>query len=103
MKKSLLSGKLQKDKVQNDITPEQVEQMHQKVLAKKHSTSPSVLTPQQNSTESTTIEEKVPKVRLSIDVTKDMHKKMKKRIADTEQTLIEYVVELINKDLETHN
>ena len=34
MKKNLLSGKLQKDKTNIEITPEQVEQMHRQVLAK---------------------------------------------------------------------
>ena len=100
MKKSLLSGKLQKDKIQNDITPEQVEQMHKQVLAK---TGLNDAQPKKQPTVAATvlpIEEKATKVRLSIDVTKDIHKQMKKRIADTEQTLIEYVVQLIAKDLE---
>ncbi len=95
MKKNLLSGKLQKDKAANEITPEQVEQMHRQVLAKSKSIVPEIPAvepiPQ--------AEEKAPKVRLSIDITKDLHKKMKKRIADTEQTLIEYVAQLIERDL----
>ena len=100
MKKSLLSGKLQKDKIQNDITPEQVEQMHKQVLAKTGSNDLPAEKPSIDASAVLLIEEKAPKVRLSIDVTKDMHKKMKKRIADTEQTLIDYVVQLIAKDLE---
>lgn len=100
MKKSLLSGKLQKDKIQNDITPEQVEQMHKQVLAKTGSSDMPTEKPTIEAEAVLPIEEKAPKVRLSIDVTKDMHKKMKKRIADTEQTLIDYVVQLIAKDLE---
>ena len=93
MKKNLLSGKLQKDKINIEITPEQVEQMHRQVLAKN-------IAPEISSSEQPPQpEEKAPKVRLSIDITKDLHKKMKKRIADTEQTLIEYVAQLIEKDL----
>ena len=93
MKKNLLSGKLQKDKINIEITPEQVEQMHRQVLAKNM--APEISSPEQPPQP----EEKAPKVRLSIDITKDLHKKMKKRIADTEQTLIEYVAQLIEKDL----
>ncbi len=100
MKKSLLSGKLQKDKIHHEITPEQVEQMHKQVLAKTGSNDAQAGKPTIAAATVLPIEEKTPKVRLSIDVTKDMHKKMKKRIADTEQTLIEYVVQLIAKDLE---
>jgi hypothetical protein len=95
MKKSLLAGKLQKDKTPNEITPEQVEQMHRQVLSKTVSTEKTIM-----AEPASTVEEKVQKVRLSIDVTKETHKKMKKRIADTEQTLIEYVVQLIDRDLE---
>lgn len=93
MKKNLLSGKLQKDKTINDITPEQVEQMHRQVLAKNIAPEIPAIEPTPQA------EEKAPKVRLSIDITKDLHKKMKKRIADTEQTLIEYVAQLIERDL----
>ena len=94
MKKNLLAGKLQKDKTPTELTPEQVEQMHRQVLSK------TIVTEQPPLVEVASIEEKAPKVRLSIDVTKDLHKQMKKRIADTEQTLIDYVVQLIEKDLE---
>ena len=93
MKKNLLSGKLQKDKTNIEITPEQVEQMHRQVLAKNITSEIPVVE------QPTQVEEKAPKVRLSIDITKDLHKKMKKRIADTEQTLIEYVAQLIERDL----
>lgn len=93
MKKNLLSGKLQKDKATNEITPEQVEQMHRQVLAKNIAPEIPAIEPTSQA------EEKAPKVRLSIDITKDLHKKMKKRIADTEQTLIEYVAQLIERDL----
>lgn len=92
MKKNLLSGKLQKDKSSADITPEQVEKMHRQVLSKNITLEPT-------QTENAQSDEKTPKVRLSIDISKDLHKKMKKKIADTEQTLIQYVAELIQKDL----
>jgi hypothetical protein len=85
-KKSLLSGKLQKDK---ELTAEQVEAAFQKI----NRDIPSVATP-------VIVAEPEPKTRLSIDVPKDMHRKMKKKIADTDQTLMEYVVELIGKDLD---
>ena len=93
MKKNLLSGKLQKDKTNSEITPEQVEQMHRQVLAKNIASEIIAVVPTPQA------EEKAAKVRLSIDITKDLHKKMKKRIADTEQTLIEYVAQLIERDL----
>ena len=67
MKKNLLSGKLQKDKTTTEITPEQVEQMHRQVLAKN-------IAPEIPSSDQTPQpEEKAPKVRLSIDITKDLH------------------------------
>ena len=37
--------------------------------------------------------------RLSIDVNKEMHKAMKMRVIETEQSIRDYVVGLIKKDL----
>ncbi len=94
-KMSLLSGKLQseKAKVAAELSPEQVEQAFQKLTNSK--TLPSVDEP--------IVEEKLkeePKTRMSIDIPKDMHRKLKKKIVDTEQTIMQYVVALIDKDLQ---
>ena len=95
-KKSLLSGKLQSEKAKatKELSPEQVEQAFQQVTANKATTS--IMEP-------LVIVEKVaeePKTRLSIDIPKEMHRKLKKKIVDTDQTIMQYVVALIDRDLE---
>ena len=91
-KKSLLSGKLQSDKAKTatELSPEQVEQAFQQLTGNK--THPSV-----NQVEPV-VEE--PKTRLSIDIPKEMHRRLKKKIVDTDQTIIQYVVALIDRDLQ---
>lgn len=94
-KKSLLSGKLQSEKAKAaELSPEQVEQAFQQLTSTK--TPASVL-------EAVMVVEKAveePKTRMSIDIPKDMHRKLKKKIVDTEQTIMQYVVALIDKDLQ---
>lgn len=129
MAKSLLSGKLGKDKLQTStLTPEQVEAMHNAMTATP--TAPSVATPtitnittkpkatapKNISTPTETPKKAVAKkeivaevtenpivneviTRLSIDVPKDIHKKMKLKVIDTEQSIRDYVINLIKKDL----
>ena len=95
-KKSLLSGKLQSDKTKAsaELSPEQVEQAFMKVTASK--ATPSVIEPLvivETATEE-------PKTRLSIDIPKEMHRRVKRKIVDTDQTIMQYVVALIDKDLQ---
>ncbi|MBL7813847.1 MAG: hypothetical protein JNL70_02490 [Saprospiraceae bacterium] len=95
-KKSLLSGKLQSEKAKasTELSPEQVEQAFQQLTTAK--ATPSVIEPLM-------MPEKAadePKTRLSIDIPKDMHRKLKKKIVDTDQTIMQYVVALIDKDLQ---
>ncbi len=131
MAKSLLAGKLNKDKVQTQaLTPEQIEAMHQamtatpepaaaipvtetqttpitapvvveekpvqKVIVAKNIAKPAVAAVKGIATEELVNE---PITRLSIDVTKEMHKAMKMKVIETEQSIRDYVVELIKKDL----
>lgn len=95
-KKSLLSGKLQSEKAKAsaELSPEQVEQAFLQVTASK--ATPSVIEPL------VIIEKPVdePKTRLSIDIPKETHRKLKKKIVDTDQTIMQYVVALIDRDLE---
>ena len=95
-KKSLLSGKLQSEKAKaaTELSPEQVEQAFQQLTNSK--AVPSVHEPLVVAEKA--IEE--PKTRMSIDIPKDMHRKLKKKIVDTEQTIMQYVVALIDKDLQ---
>lgn len=95
-KKSLLSGKLQSDKakVAAELSPEQVEQAFQQLTTSK--TPPSVV-------EAVIAPEPVveePKTRLSIDIPKEMHRRVKRKIVDTDQTIMQYVVALIDRDLQ---
>jgi hypothetical protein len=95
-KKSLLSGKLQSDKakVAAELSPEQVEQAFQQLTTSK--TAPSVV-------EAVIAPEPVveePKTRLSIDIPKEMHRRVKRKIVDTDQTIMQYVVALIDRDLQ---
>ena len=95
-KKSLLSGKLQSEKTKAaaELSPEQVEQAFQQLTNSK---TPAFMA------EPVIVEEKKveePKTRMSIDIPKDMHRKLKKKIVDTEQTIMQYVVDLIDKDLQ---
>ncbi len=95
VKKSLLSGKLQSEKAAAaELSPEQVEQAFQQLTNSK---TPTLMT------EPVIVAEKAieePKTRMSIDIPKDMHRKLKKKIVDTEQTIMQYVVALIDKDLQ---
>ena len=102
-KKSLLSGKLQSDKakVATELSPEQVEQAFQQLTASK--TPPSVPTvvaaiiaPEPEPV--VVVDE--PKTRLSIDIPKEMHRRIKRKIVDTDQTIMQYVVALIDSDLQ---
>lgn len=114
MAKNLLEGKLYRDKIQKPaLTPEQIEAMHEAII------SPETDQPLKNvPTESTKVVEKRDKpaknsekvitehevvaeaiTRLSVDVTKEMHKLMKMRVIETEQSIRDYVVSLIKKDL----
>jgi hypothetical protein len=95
-KKSLLSGKLQSEKAKaaTELSPEQVEQAFQQLTSNK--ATPSVIEP-------LVIVEAVadePKTRLSIDIPKEMHRRVKRKIVDTDQTIMQYVVALIDRDLE---
>ena len=91
-KKSLLSGKLQSDKAKTatELSPEQVEQAFQQLTGNKIHPSVNQVEP--------VVEE--PKTRLSIDIPKEMHRRLKKKIVDTDQTIIQYVVALIDRDLQ---
>jgi hypothetical protein len=95
-KKSLLSGKLQSDKakVAAELSPEQVEQAFQQLTTSK--TVPSVV--EAIIAPEPVIEE--PKTRLSIDIPKEMHRRVKRKIVDTDQTIMQYVVALIDRDLQ---
>lgn len=112
MAKNLLEGKLNKDKVQKpELTPEQIEAMHQAITAPVSTEmieeSPLGKVKKANNNEK--IAKKSPDTalpqvseaitRLSIDVTKEMHKLMKMRVIETEQSIRDYVVSLIRKDL----
>jgi hypothetical protein len=132
MAKSLLAGKLNKDKVQKaSLTPEQIETMHNAMTATPQPTAaaaeaviPTPQTPTITKSEAveiptvTTKTAAKPKIetqkvvaapteeptaevitRLSIDVNKEMHKAMKMRVIETEQSIRDYVVGLIKKDL----
>lgn len=95
-KKSLLTGKLQSEKAKAaaELSPEQVEQAFQQLTNSK---TPTLMA------EPVIVVEKAieePKTRMSIDIPKDMHRKLKKKIVDTEQTIMQYVVALIDKDLQ---
>lgn len=95
-KKSLLSGKLQSDKakVAAELSPEQVEQAFQQLTTSK-TVAPvveAVIAPEP------VVEE--PKTRLSIDIPKEMHRRVKRKIVDTDQTIMQYVVALIDRDLQ---
>ena len=131
MAKSLLAGKLNKDKVQTQaLTPEQIEAMHkamtttpatatavtvveskvepiimpvvveekpvQKVITTKNTAKSSSSSAKETITEEAVNE---PITRLSIDVTKEMHKAMKMKVIETEQSIRDYVVGLVKKDL----
>ena len=95
-KKSLFSGKLQSDKakVAAELSPEQVEQAFQQLTSSKG--TPSVIEPL------VAVEPAVdePKTRLSIDIPKEMHRRVKRKIVDTDQTIMQYVVALIDRDLQ---
>ncbi len=94
-KKSLLTGKLQSEKAKAaELSPEQVEQAFQQLTNSK---TPTVV-PGSVIVVEKAIDE--PKTRMSIDIPKDMHRKLKKKIVDTEQTIMQYVVALIDKDLQ---
>jgi hypothetical protein len=111
-KKSLLSGKLQSDKAKaaTELSPEQVEQAFQQLTASK--ATPSVVEPVVVPVPApivvpepvvvpvvaSVVEE--PKTRLSIDIPKEMHRRIKRKIVDTDQTIMQYVVSLIDSDLE---
>jgi hypothetical protein len=127
MAKSLLAGKLNKDKVQTQaLTPEQIEAMHKAMtttptptaaIAVVESKVEPIIAPivveekpvqkvivTKNTKEISKeiiIEEPVnePITRLSIDVTKEMHKAMKMKVIETEQSIRDYVVSLVKKDL----
>jgi hypothetical protein len=129
MAKSLLAGKLNRDKVQTQaLTAEQIEAMHQAMTAAPEAAAaPAIAEVKQaeiiietpkiepvqkvtitKNTEKTKVvakeivaEEPVNEIitRLSIDVNKDMHKAMKMRVIQTEQSIRDYVVGLIKKDL----
>jgi hypothetical protein len=95
-KTSILSGKLQSEKAKAaaELSPEQVEQAFMKITASK--VTPSVIKP-------LVIVEPAaeePKTRLSIDIPKEMHRRVKRKIVDTDQTIMQYVVALIDKDLQ---
>jgi hypothetical protein len=119
MAKSLLAGKLNKDKVSAQmLTPEQVEAMHQ-AMTSAATTTPEIKNETAKNTmeETTTITKITPKsktmakqaiieeieneviTRLSIDVSKEVHKKMKIRCIENEISIRDYVVALIKKDL----
>jgi putative lipoic acid-binding regulatory protein len=113
----------------SSLTPEQVEAMHQAMTAvpiveekvvEATPTITKITTPTKvsNSTKpKTTITNNTKKIvekpvvvatpeptnevitRLSIDVSKEMHKKMKLRVIDTEQSIRDYVIGLIKSDL----
>lgn len=95
-KKSLLSGKLQSDKakVAAELSPEQVEQAFQQLTTSKTAAPvvEAVIAPEP------VVEE--PKTRLSIDIPKEMHRRVKRKIVDTDQTIMQYVVALIDRDLQ---
>ena len=129
MTKNLLAGKLNKDKVQiQALTAEQIEAMHQAMTtAPEAAAAPAIAEAKQvetiietpkiepvqkvtitKNTEKTKpitneiiVEDTVNEVitRLSIDVNKEMHKAMKMRVIQTEQSIRDYVVGLIKKDL----
>ncbi len=110
-KKSLLSGKLQSDKakVATELSPEQVEQAFQQLTASKTAPSPmnrdastvptvvaAIIAPEPEPV--VVVDE--PKTRLSIDIPKEMHRRIKRKIVDTDQTIMQYVVALIDSDLQ---
>ncbi len=129
MAKSLLAGKLSKDKVQTQaLTAEQIEAMHQAMTtAPEAAAAPAIAevkqaeviieTPKIEPVQKVTITKNTEKIkpvakeiiaeepvneaitRLSIDVNKEMHKAMKMRVIQTEQSIRDYVVGLIKKDL----
>jgi hypothetical protein len=113
MAKNLLEGKLIKDKVQKQsLTPEQIEEMHQAMTAPLPSPTPSLPSVAEREKDAIELKRKPSKnkkielevsneniTRLSIDVSKEMHKAMKIKIIETEQSIRDYVVALIRKDL----
>ena len=114
MAKNLLEGKLNKDKVQvTSLTPDQIEAMHKAMNASATIQEENPLSAPSNNSEKTKQKTKAsltavapeqgtlsePITRLSIDVTKEMHKMMKMRVIESEQSIRDYVVTLIRKDL----
>lgn len=119
MAKSLLAGKLNKDKVQTQsLTPDQIEAMHQamttpmtaiiedkavpiKKVAKAEPTITNITPKNKTAAKAVVIEDIENEVitRLSIDVSKDVHKKMKIRCIENEISIRDYVIALIKKDL----
>lgn len=95
-KKSLLSGKLQSDKakIAAELSPEQVEQAFQQLTTSK------IAAPVVQAIIATEPVVEEPKTRLSIDIPKEMHRRVKRKIVDTDQTIMQYVVALINRDLQ---
>jgi hypothetical protein len=122
MAKSLLAGKLNRDKVQTQaLTAEQIEAMHQAMTAAPEAAAAPAIaevkpaaiiveTPKIEPVQKVTITKNTEKpkavakeivaqepvneviTRLSIDVNKDMHKAMKMRVIETEQSIRDYVV-----------
>lgn len=119
MAKSLLAGKLNKDKVQTQsLTPEQIEAMHQAMTVqatpvveeksvpkeKTAKVNPNItkVTPKNKAAAKVEVVEDVENeviTRLSIDVSKEVHKKMKIRCIENEVSIRDYVIGLIKKDL----
>ena len=115
MAKNLLEGKLYRDKIQKPaLTAEQIEAMHEAIISPE--TQPikgkTAVKEKQNQLsepisfqneglddQQTKLSSPEPITRLSVDVTKEMHKMLKRRVIETEQSIREYVVSLIKKDL----
>jgi hypothetical protein len=107
-KKSLLSGKLQREKTPTELSPEQVEQAFQQITSVKTNPTPAAaviqraeppVVSQNTPNRAVELEKEEAKTRLSIDIPKDLHRKIKRKIVDTDQTIMQYVVALIERDL----